>query len=426
MAKKKTDSVLTGEQLRKVRKLVKSKDTANVTVAIQLLQSTEATGEDWSEVFAPKIISLLINTWDIDLWNSMAPILHRSTKSRREFAELVKTRIAKKIPDVALFRKKGSRFVETLFERGCDELLELAQEFFPDVPIQIGLPELSVAAAKSLSRHSKSLYLHGLQSLPDAIAEVLSTHNGPWLSLRGMTTLSTAAAESLSTYQGNLALDGIKDLSEEASLKLSNHKHRLDLPSRYAAIVFKQARATFDASNVTLTKTQITELRKLLRANVAAKTAFVLEELETLNATMADQLEVCSSTVLSLLVNSWDVSVWNAFVPLTQVNVLLHREFTELARLRLKQNLPRYHPTFPTELRNQFTVFVEELFAKGSNELLETSEYIIPSDPPIYLDKLSKLSKAAAHQMAKHQNLVVKLSSLSKTAAQILRDAGHG
>jgi hypothetical protein len=85
------------------------------------------------------------------------------------------------------------------------------------------LTTLSDAAAESLSKHTRDLYLGGLTTLSDAAAESLSKHRGD-LSLRGLTTLSDAAAESLSKNKGDIGLQSLTTLSDAAAESLSKHE----------------------------------------------------------------------------------------------------------------------------------------------------------------------------------------------------------
>ncbi len=92
----------------------------------------------------------------------------------------------------------------------------------------VGLTSLSDVAAKSLSKHKGDLWLNGLTSLSDAAAESFSNHKGR-LSLRSLTSLSEAAAESLSKNQGGLSLFGLTSLSDAAAKSLSKHEGGLSL-----------------------------------------------------------------------------------------------------------------------------------------------------------------------------------------------------
>jgi hypothetical protein len=48
-----------------------------------------------------------------------------------------------------------------------------------------------------LARHRGDLYLEGLATLPDAVAQELTKHGEGWLYLNGLTSLSPEAAEAL-------------------------------------------------------------------------------------------------------------------------------------------------------------------------------------------------------------------------------------
>ena len=221
-AKKKTVSVLTGEQLRKVRKLVKSKDAANVKVAIQLLQSTEATSDDWSDVFSSRTISLMVNTWDLAVWNPVIAALSAYPSLQAEFYSLATDRI----------RRKGDDFIRSAVKNNFQELTPQLVRIVTTLAACRGcqryLPTLSDVAAEVLSKQGGELNLNGLASLSDAVAERLGKHKGS-LRLYGLTELSDAAAESLSKHRSTLWLNGLTSLSDTAAESLSKHKGSLHL-----------------------------------------------------------------------------------------------------------------------------------------------------------------------------------------------------
>jgi hypothetical protein len=81
-------SVLTKTQKTKIRKLLRSKSAENVEVAVELIDISEATKDDISDVLSASVLSLLINTWDVGIWNSLAPLLNSYPNAKREFTEL--------------------------------------------------------------------------------------------------------------------------------------------------------------------------------------------------------------------------------------------------------------------------------------------------------------------------------------------------
>ncbi len=85
-------TVLTSDQQKKIRKLLKSKDAKIIKLAIGLLQSTDATNDDWSQSFSSTVISQLVNTWDCDVWNAVAAGLHPFSGLLKEFKGLAAER----------------------------------------------------------------------------------------------------------------------------------------------------------------------------------------------------------------------------------------------------------------------------------------------------------------------------------------------
>jgi len=113
-------------------------------------------------------------------------------------------------------------------------------------------------AAKAMSQHKETLYLHGLTSVSDAAANALAKHKGElsllrltslsespghlaltealakhkgsrYLNLDGLITLSDAAAEVLAKHKGDLHLSGLIALSDAAAKALAQHNGNLDL-----------------------------------------------------------------------------------------------------------------------------------------------------------------------------------------------------
>ena len=240
--------VLTKQQTTKIRKLLRGKTSDQAMMAVQLLETSGATVDDGSDVFSTSIVSLLVNTWDVDVWNTLAPLLLEHQVQRQEFTELVRQRFLKKPRDsrasvaMSLFNRATMPLVPLIKE--CRILGELPTEGWPNS--HHGLTELSGAgaqlfamagdtlfsldrlteltdvAAESLSNHKDGLELNGLTSLSDAAAESLSNHKDR-LELNGLTSLSDAAAESLSKLEDYLWLYGLTQLSDAAARSLSTH-----------------------------------------------------------------------------------------------------------------------------------------------------------------------------------------------------------
>jgi hypothetical protein len=249
MAKKKTTSVLTGNQLREVRTLLKSKEAENVKTAIQLLQSAEATRDDWSDVFSSRTISLMVNTWDVAVWNEVADGLEAHRHLHAEFGKLAVTRFNKlsedtrlSFPPYALESVKPSlasilwkvikgrepirkgRRVETDLYADVYYLIESGQEGPASGRgrkhgTAVPLTSLSDVAAEIVRKWKGDLHLSNVTALSDAAAESLGKHKGR-LFLDGLTELSDAAAVSLGNHKGNLFLDGLTSLTDKAAENL--------------------------------------------------------------------------------------------------------------------------------------------------------------------------------------------------------------
>lgn len=81
-----------------------------------------------------------------------------------------------------------------------------------------GLATLSLEQAKTLARHEGTLSLNGLFSLSDAIAEALSHHVGE-LSLDNVISISPHAAESLARHNGPVSLEGLQAPADESNIR---------------------------------------------------------------------------------------------------------------------------------------------------------------------------------------------------------------
>jgi hypothetical protein len=90
-----SSSALTADQQKKVRKLLKSKDAGNVKLAIGLLESTDATKEDWNDVFSTTVLSQLVNTWDPAMWNVVAAAFQVHNSLLTAFGDVAGERFGK-------------------------------------------------------------------------------------------------------------------------------------------------------------------------------------------------------------------------------------------------------------------------------------------------------------------------------------------
>jgi formylglycine-generating enzyme required for sulfatase activity len=263
-----------------VRKLLRSKQSGSITIAIGLLRSTDRPSKSWAQVFTAAVLRKLISTWNCDVWNAVATGLrpHRSLSllfrktAVADFRRLSGNRqtafleevlvscgieLAPVIADIVStlkLRDLSLAHVKCLSDAAADalsnfkgdhldlsgltslsdeaaECLSAMRGNLMSVDLS-GLSALSPAAARSFSRANwRSLDLGGLSSLPDAVAESLSKSGAAYLILNGVTQLSEVAAASLSkskscaSIPGGLCLDGVKSLSRTAVQSFTRAMH---------------------------------------------------------------------------------------------------------------------------------------------------------------------------------------------------------
>jgi TPR repeat protein len=85
-----------------------------------------------------------------------------------------------------------------------------------------GLTSLSNRVAEVVARHKGTAWLDGLKSLSAKRAKTLAQHEGT-LSLSGLLTLSDEAASELACHQGELFLDNVVNVSERGVEVLGRH-----------------------------------------------------------------------------------------------------------------------------------------------------------------------------------------------------------
>jgi hypothetical protein len=85
-----------------------------------------------------------------------------------------------------------------------------------------GLTSLSDSVAEVVARHKGTAWLDGLRSLSAKRAKTLAQHEGT-LSLNGLLTLSDEAANELACHQGELFLDNVVNVSERGVEILGQH-----------------------------------------------------------------------------------------------------------------------------------------------------------------------------------------------------------
>ena len=364
--------VLTKQQTTKIRKLLRGKSSDQAQTAVQLMEAAGATVDDVTDVFSTSIISLLVNTWDVDVWNALAPLLLEHQVQRQEFSDLVRQRFFNKSMGsqasvAASLFKRAAIPLDPLI-KDCGILGQLPTE--GSVLAQYHLTELSDAGAKLFVMSGDTLFsLEGLTTLSDAAAESLSKHEGE-IDLCGLTNLSDAAAESLSKHEGqptrgwtmDLGLGGLTELSAAAAESLSKHKGHLDLGG-------------------------LTELSDAAAESLSKHKDLDLSGLTELSAAAAESLSKYEGE-LSL----YDLT-----------------ELSDAAAESLSKHTG------------------ETLKLRSLTELSDTAARSLSNhEGELWLDGITKLSDAAAKCISKHSSLIIHLDNLPASAAQILREAGHG
>jgi hypothetical protein len=63
---------LTKEQIAKISNLIKTKNIDSLQMALHLLESLEATEQDWLSAFNSNVMRVCINDWTLDLFKKFA------------------------------------------------------------------------------------------------------------------------------------------------------------------------------------------------------------------------------------------------------------------------------------------------------------------------------------------------------------------
>ena len=441
------DRRLTEEDRVKIGRLLESGTPENQNLAFSLIEET-AGQEDVADIFTMNVIIELICLKGAESLEAMVRAGHL---------------IHKKCPETWRVFSEAVVDPELLTSQRCQALvstIDFVNNRYPSKYLgmdDVSLREftaISSTAAKILGQFSSDLRLSGLRELTDAVAEILSKHEGA-LFLDGLTSLSDAAAESLSKHEGKLSLYCVQHLSEAAIASLSKYPGELTTHAkikgqikRHVSAEKKQARKAARTGKSALTKEQTVKIRKLLRSKTADNVLTAVELVDASEATKDDISDVLSSSVVSLLVNTWDVTVWNSLAPLLHSCSSVEREFTELASKRLRQRRDGSY-----KQKQEAEAFVEVFYRDVTEPLVSLAPKIIGNQAgtltlgltelsdvaaeslsehkgDLWLQGLTELSDAAAKHLAKKEPKIkrweIKLDNLPQSAAKILRDAGHG
>ena len=223
---------LTAAEHLQLRKMLRIKTPESVKSVMATLMSRRPTDADFESVFTDALVAGLLRVGTnqkvsegrIQKWETLF--------SAVESAPCV-TRL---MVDVAA--KAMSQHKETLYLHGLTSVSDAAANALAKHKGELSLLRLTslsespghLALAEALAKHKGSRYLNldGLITLSDAAAEVLAKHKGD-LHLSGLIALSDAAAKALAQHNGNLDLRRITTLSEAAAKALAQHRDELNL-----------------------------------------------------------------------------------------------------------------------------------------------------------------------------------------------------
>ena len=410
---------LTKEDREKIQRLLESGTLGNVTLALSLIEEL-AGPEDIADLFTMNVIVELICLGDPVL--QAASIMRKCPNTSKVFVKALTNQFIMTSRDYRSRNTELSEFTNISSAALTDVLND---EYYIDLS---GLTSLSTVSAEHLSKHTGDLYLNGLTELSDTATELLSKREGA-LYLKSLTKLSDAAA---------VQLDSCSNLN-------TNPKIRRQI-KKAVSTRNQQARHSAKTGKTALTKTQAVKLRKLFRSKDADNVVAAVQLVNNSGATHDDISDLLSSSVLSLLVNTWDVNVWNALAPLLLSYPNAKREFTALTNKRVRK---KFKPNRYTQETEEFVAgFYRDvnkpLSLLGLNivdvgwgvggDLTQLSDAAAESlskhEGDLDLCGLTSLSDAAAESLAnkvpKFNSWQITLDTLPASAAQILRDAGHG
>ena len=202
---------LTSEDRDKVRHLLETVDSDNVRLAISLLEETASDG-DLEDLFTEELIGSLLSSGDQETFTMTIEFLQGRKDAWEQWLEEL--------------AKRAFQGVNLVHSWSLSDLLNLPEELAECLNWSDGildcesLTSLSDEAAEFVSRYEpeSDLNFHNLTELSDAAAESLGKYKGYSLSFDSITSLSAAAAESLGhpvdTYRENLYLNGLTSLPE--------------------------------------------------------------------------------------------------------------------------------------------------------------------------------------------------------------------
>lgn len=224
----------------------------------------------------------------------------------------------------------------------CAAIAKLVQNAGNELIDLSGLQFISVRSAEALNMSQANIRLHGITELSSETARVLAMHS-----------------------RGDLSLMGLESASDEVLLQLSGQPN-LKIPSLLRKRMKKLAtdsRAKVEQGRRTgvrnLSKSQGTSIRKLLRTKDPTNVALAIELAHASAATNDDVLDIFTLSLISLLVDTWDVQVWNSLAPAFALNEHVRLDFFQLARTRIHNS----DHEFFNLLQSELTEFAYPFFA---------------------------------------------------------------
>ncbi|TWU10517.1 hypothetical protein [Allorhodopirellula heiligendammensis] len=163
--------VLSQQQKTKIQKLLGGNTSDQILLAVILIETSGATADDALDLFSTPIISIIVNTWDTEVWNAVAPLLQEHETLCQSFRDFVEKRLLTKNQD---FRK---RFLRNLFRHAASPVTSLMKDCWflckLDSWVLSELPTLPDAAFEPLAKYSVAMRRRVAGWYLDYLAKVL-------------------------------------------------------------------------------------------------------------------------------------------------------------------------------------------------------------------------------------------------------------
>lgn len=399
MSSPENQCVLSKQQQSKIQVLLDSANPDQILLACMLMETSGATPDDTRDLFSTSIVSKVVNTWDIAVWNAVALLLQHHESLCDSFRDFVEKRLAAKNSD---FRRQ---FIKVLFDdlaspvvrlmRDCRFLRNLSSWEIKEIPT---LPD---AAFECLAKYHDALTLDGQLTLSDVAAEALVQHHGARLSLDDLATfpdaaaeLSRTAAQTMARYQGTLTHGALSAVSDAVNALSNAANDLVDAANR----VLSQYRATHLSLDglSTLSDAAANSLSRY------RGTSLSLGGLTTLSDAAAESLALYQGRLFISDV----MSTGNKILTMRMVDNFFHdKNAAILAKCKFitfaaAEALAKYKGALHLDAVTSLSDPAAEVLAEHGNWL--------------YLNGLIKLSDAAAKSLANHQGEHLYLDGLSE------------